>query len=65
MLALYIFIGQCQDFVCRESRYCISTPENSCAEMRHYCIDKSLVCNGYANCGNEDLTDEDKCKLEI
>ncbi|XP_035218757.1 cubilin-like isoform X2 [Stegodyphus dumicola] len=57
--------GKCQEFVCRESRYCINTADNSCSEMRNYCIDKSLVCNGYPNCGNEDYTDEDKCNIPL
>lgn len=59
----YVFniSGLCQDFVCKDSHYCITKSENSCSEMLTYCIDKSLVCNGYANCGNEDYTDEDRC----
>ncbi|GBM23638.1 hypothetical protein AVEN_117388-1 [Araneus ventricosus] len=57
--------GQCQEFICKESRYCFSSPENSCAEMKNYCIDKSLVCNGHPNCGNEDYTDEDKCNIPL
>ncbi|GBM14443.1 hypothetical protein AVEN_246603-1 [Araneus ventricosus] len=57
--------GQCQEFICKESRYCFSSPENACAEMKNYCIDKSLVCNGHPNCGNEDYTDEDKCNIPL
>ncbi|GFS74073.1 CUB domain-containing protein [Trichonephila clavipes] len=57
--------GKCEEFICKESRYCFSSPDNSCAEMRNYCIDKSLVCNGHPNCGNEDYTDEDKCNIPL
>ncbi|GIY39948.1 CUB domain-containing protein [Caerostris darwini] len=56
---------KCEEFICKDSHYCFSTVDNSCAEMRTYCIDKSLVCNGHPNCGNEDYTDEDKCNIPL
>ncbi|KAG8193869.1 hypothetical protein JTE90_011429 [Oedothorax gibbosus] len=57
--------GQCSEFVCRESRYCISSGDTPCSELRNYCIDKSLVCDGFPNCGNEDYTDEDRCNIPL
>ncbi|GIY51152.1 CUB domain-containing protein [Caerostris extrusa] len=57
--------GASEEFICKDSHYCFSTVDNSCAEMRTYCIDKSLVCNGHPNCGNEDYTDEDKCNIPL
>ncbi|XP_042903223.1 CUB domain-containing protein 2-like [Parasteatoda tepidariorum] len=57
--------GKCKEFVCKDSRYCMSSLDNACSEVRNYCIDKSLVCDGYPNCSNEDYSDEDRCNIPL
>lgn len=57
--------GDCQQFVCKESLFCVNSASKSCTKTRHYCIDKSLVCNSLPNCGMDDFSDEDKCNLPL
>lgn len=59
------FPGKCEKHVCRESHYCLNSESTICDVMPHYCIDKSLVCDGLPNCSEDDYSDEEKCKHTI
>ncbi|OXA50262.1 Toluate 1,2-dioxygenase electron transfer component [Folsomia candida] len=51
-------------FACQETQVCL-TPHHkgasSCPDLKHYCISSSLVCDGLANCGEFDSSDERHC----
>ncbi|KAG8176884.1 hypothetical protein JTE90_008324 [Oedothorax gibbosus] len=59
------FPGKCEQHVCRTSHYCLNTESTICDVMPHYCIDKSLVCDGLPNCSEDDDSDEEKCHLPL
>lgn len=62
---MFFFLGKCEQHVCRTSHYCLNTESTICDVMPHYCIDKSLVCDGLPNCSEDDYSDEEKCKHNI
>ncbi|XP_023215452.1 membrane frizzled-related protein-like [Centruroides sculpturatus] len=55
----------CTQFVCKESQYCLNSVTQTCKVTPQYCIDQSLVCDGLPNCSEDDLSDEDKCRIPL
>lgn len=53
---------RCDEFHCRGEEYCIDTSKVLCNPLPRYCISKSLRCNGVANCGASDSSDEEGCE---
>lgn len=55
----------CQEFLCKGGEYCIDSSNLICTKTRSYCIDKSLVCDGYNHCDVGDNSDEEACNLNF
>uniref|UniRef100_A0AC34RPT5 Uncharacterized protein n=1 Tax=Panagrolaimus sp. JU765 TaxID=591449 RepID=A0AC34RPT5_9BILA len=51
----------CDGFMCRGGEFCIDSADAICAERTRLCINKTLQCNGVANCAENDSSDEHNC----
>ncbi|KAE9554069.1 hypothetical protein FO519_002711 [Halicephalobus sp. NKZ332] len=48
----------CDGFTCRGGEFCLDDGLNICATRMRLCINKTLQCNGVANCAENDNSDE-------
>ncbi|XP_074596142.1 neuropilin and tolloid-like protein 2 [Brevipalpus obovatus] len=56
--------GECTKFECEKSHFCFTSDNSAkCRDMKSFCIDKSLICDGIPNCSERDTSDEDHCTL--
>uniref|UniRef100_A0AC35F3H6 CUB domain-containing protein n=1 Tax=Panagrolaimus sp. PS1159 TaxID=55785 RepID=A0AC35F3H6_9BILA len=53
----------CEGFTCKGGEFCIDDGHNICAERTRLCINKTLQCNGIANCAENDSSDENNSLL--
>ncbi len=55
----------CRGFLCKGGELCIDSRNSICQKTVAYCINSSLVCDGYSHCNVNDDSDETNCNLSF